>query len=232
MTRGQLILSFPHEPRYERAAFITSETNRQAFSLIDKWPQWPQRTLFLQGPAGSGKTHLAEIWRKRSGAPRLEAADIDYGRSAQLLAGGLLLVEDVTRLKRSDEKTLFHLLNLAQQGRHFLLLTSREMPGRLDIELPDLSSRLKALVTLSIGAPDDALLRVMLTKLFRDRQIKVEEKVVDHLILRMERSGDAARRLVDALDRLSLEGKRAVTTSLANQALAAEESADPEPGAP
>ena len=96
-------------------------------------------------------------------------------------------------------------------------------PGDLDIKLPDLRSRIRALPVAEIFAPDDALLRAVLVKLFADRQLAVEPNVIDYVLVRMERSTEAAQRLVDTADRLALEMQRAVTRPVAAAALDAME---------
>jgi chromosomal replication initiation ATPase DnaA len=58
-----------------------------------------------------------------------------------------------------------------------------------------------------------------LVKLFADRQLRVGGEVVRFLSARMERSFEAARALVAALDRVSLADRRAVTVPLAGRVL-------------
>ncbi len=92
-------------------------------------------------------------------------------------------------------------------------------PGDLDVKLPDLRSRLRALPLVLIEAPDDTLLRAVLVKLFSDRQLAVEPHVIQHLALHMERSFEAAQRLVEACDQLALSRQRRVTRVIAAEAL-------------
>ena len=57
---------------------------------------------------------------------------------------------------------------------------------------------------MELGEPDDDLLRRVLVKLFADRQLAVDSAVVDYIVVRMERSLQAANALVDDLDREAL----------------------------
>ena len=52
---------------------------------------------------------------------------------------------------------------------------------RWRIALPDLASRLRALPVVALTAPDDALLRAVMVKLFADRQLAVDESLVGFL---------------------------------------------------
>jgi chromosomal replication initiation ATPase DnaA len=78
---------------------------------------------------------------------------------------------------------------------------------------------LRAVPFVSLGAPDDALLRALLLKLFADRQLAVDENLVTYLATRIERSFVAARAAVEALDREALRLKRPVTRALASETL-------------
>lgn len=215
----QLAFELPHRAALGLEDFLVSDSNAAAVDLIDRWPDWPVGAAIIAGPAGSGKSHLANVWRLKSGAETVTARDCKTARVPELASGAALLVEDLATLQ--DQQAVFHLLNLVREQRLAMLLTSETAPGGLGFTLPDLSSRLKALPFAAIAPPDDALLRVLLVKLFADRQISVEPAVVDYLLLRMERSMDGARRLVAEVDRQALMAKRAVTRPIAAAALEA-----------
>ena len=70
-----------------------------------------------------------------------------------------------------------------------------------------------------MSAPDDALLRAVLVKLFADRQLSVDESLIGYIVTRIERSFAAARVAVETLDREALRLKRPVTRSLAAELL-------------
>ena len=72
---------------------------------------------------------------------------------------------------------MFHLLNLVKEDDANVLLTTAPTALTLwAVRLPDLASRLRALPVVELAAPDDALLRAVLVKLFVDRQLSVDEK--------------------------------------------------------
>jgi chromosomal replication initiation ATPase DnaA len=214
----QLPLSLPHEAATGRADFIAGRANAAALALVDRWPDWPERGVLLVGPEGSGKTHLAEIWRRASGATRVAASELSEAGADRAAFSGAVAVEDL-HAGPVDERALFHLLNLAGERGGKLLATSRVGPAALRLTLPDLVSRLRALHLVELGAPDDDLLRRVLTKLFADRQLAIDPAVVDFIAVRMERSLAAANRIVAALDRAGLAAGRAVTRRLAAEVL-------------
>jgi chromosomal replication initiation ATPase DnaA len=219
-TPRQLVLELPHRQALGADDLLVSGSNAAAVDLIDRWPLWSGPAALVVGPKGSGKSHLAHVWRLKSGARAVSAADLDDNAVSLLARDRALVVEDIDRAV-SCERTLFHLLNLAREEACSVLLTARSAPGELKIALPDLRSRLRALPLVTLGAPDEALLKAVLVKLFADRQLAVEPHVVSYLALHMGRSMDAANRVVAAADRLSLSMQRKVTRAVAAEALAA-----------
>ena len=216
----QLAFDLPLEPGMGREDFLVTESNRPAFEAVARWPAAPDdaHALALVGPPGCGKTHLAEIWRTEQDALRCAPADLSVETVPTLLSRGALVLEDMPG-SRLDETALFHLLNLARQERAFVLFTTTASPAAWPVALPDLRSRLAALPFVELAPPDDALLRAVLVKLFADRQLRVDEKVVSYLLLRMERSLAAAARLVAALDAAALAERRSITRQLAARVL-------------
>lgn len=213
----QLALNLTHRAAMTRADYLVGDANRAAIALVDSWPAWPDRAVLLSGPAGSGKSHLVEIWRTASGAAVASAHRL--GDVAALATAKAVAVEDL-HAGPLDEAGLFHLMNLSGERRMPLLLTSRLPAGALPLRLPDLVSRLRAAHPITLGAPDDALLRLVLVKLFADRQLMVDPGVIETIATRMERSLEAASRIVAELDREALAGGRAISRRLAVETLA------------
>lgn len=228
LTPRQMIFELEHRQALGAEDLIASTSNAAALRLIDSWPRWPPQAAIIVGAQGAGKTHLANVWRLRSNAGAVCARALSDGLISALSAGDAIIVEDIDR-GGLDEHALFHLLNLARERQLSVLLTSRTAPGELEIALPDLRSRLRALPVAPIEPPDDALITTLLIKLFADRQLDVEPAIIEYLRVRMERSPAAAVRLVDAADRLSLAMHRKVTRSIASAAL---EELATDPGSP
>lgn len=213
---AQLPLALGHRTARGREDFLVAPSNEEAVHWIDRWTTWPGGVLAVHGPAGCGKTHLAEVWRAASGAQTIAGKAI----GAALQAGDLperVVVEDSDR--GADEESLLHLYNSLVEARGSLLLTGRAPPARWSIALPDLSSRLRAVQTVGIGPPDDDLFGAVLIKLFGERQLRVGEEVVLYLLARLERSFAAARGCVAVLDDYSLAAGRNITVPLVREAL-------------
>jgi chromosomal replication initiation ATPase DnaA len=212
----QLPLEFRHEAASGRDDLVISDPVSAAASIIDRWPDWPSPVVIITGPEGSGKSHLAEVWVRKSGATRVQAVpDSDAVTSA---GEGPVLVEDADR-DGFDETELFHLINAVRSAGTNLLITARSWPMAWGVTLPDLASRLKAATTVEIGPPDDLLLSQILLKLFADRQLLLDDKIIAYIVPRMERSLAAAQAIVERLDRLALARGTRINRALAAEVL-------------
>ena len=214
--KGQLTLELGHTPAQGEADFLVGEGNALAHGRIMAFPHWPDPITLLTGPAKSGKSHLARIFADRSGARFAGIDDLE----ALATAGGTdpVIVEDVDRLAY-DEAGLFHLLNQSMREQRPILLTAREDIANWPLATDDVRSRARRAAAYTLELTDDIQLSQMFVKLFGDRQIKVDPRIIFYLVARMERSAEEVVILADLMDRLALAKGTAITRSIAADAL-------------
>lgn len=214
----QLALDLPVEPRFGAEDFLVSPSNEAAYAMVERWPDWPAPALIVSGPRGAGKSHLAAIWAERAGARVVTGAGLALAHPPALASAGATLVEDADRVGGAEAQ-LFHLMNLLRETGGFLVLTALTPPDLWGVTTPDLLSRLRLAPMVELAPPDDALMRAVLVKLLVDRQLVVDTALVDYVALRLDRSLDAARRFVAALDQEALARGRRVSRALAGDVL-------------
>ena len=212
----QLPLAFTHDPANGREDLLVADPLSAAVKIVDSWPHWPSPVVILAGPVGSGKSHLASIWRERCDATSIQPTA--GANAAVAAANGPVIFEDVDRLG-FDDTELFHVINSVRENGTSLLMTTRLWPMSWPVTLPDLRSRLKAATVVEIGEPDEELLSQVIVKLFADRQLYIDDKLVLYIVNRMERSMNAAQLIVDRLDRLALGRGTRITRVLAAEVL-------------
>lgn len=216
----QLSFDLPAKPALGRENFFVAPSNAMAVALMDSNFAWPLGKLVLTGPKGAGKTHLMHVWAQESGAEILSAKNLREN-DVQHLAKGPVAIEDVPEIADDAraQNALFHLHNMVLTNGHLLMLTGRPAPNLWGLGLADLQSRVQAATHAALSAPDDALLAVVLAKLFSDRQITPKPDVIPYLVGRMDRSFAAAQAIVDQLDQMALAEQRTLSRALAITAM-------------
>ncbi len=213
----QLTFDLPMRPALGRDDYFVSPENEIVVATISDWRNWPDGKLVLCGPPASGKTHLMHVWAADAGARVLPAQDLENRDIAKLVADcPRIAIEDVDKItgNAAAQNALFHLhnLTLAEGGR--LLLSGQLPPALWPLTLPDLKSRILGAILAQLNPPDEALLSAVMVKLFADRQVDVAPDAIGYIAPRMERSFDAAGRIVTALDAFALAHRRAITRPL------------------
>ncbi|MEA3262943.1 MAG: ATPase [Pseudomonadota bacterium] len=162
---------------------VVGSANATALEACAVAATWPFRTAVLAGPPRSGKSLIAR-WFAESG-----------------------LGEAIDDADKIDETELFHRWNRAQESGTPLLIVRSAGSSGWQIGLPDLRSRLGAVLQLEIGAPDDAMLAELLAVHAEQRLLALGPDAVTYLVPRIERTHMGAEQVIAAIDRLSLERK-------------------------
>lgn len=218
MPPRQLALDLAVSESFSRDDFLETPANTSVLHLLERWPDWSGAELILVGPEGSGKSHLAAIWARLSGARTVSGHALATAHVPTALATGALVVEDLAP-GRFDERALFHLLNLAREEVAYLILTTQTQPAGWSFAVADVASRMRAIPVAPLAPADDVLMRAILVKLFADRQLQVDEALVQFIAARIERSPAAAKAAVAHLDNEALKRGRPVNRALASELL-------------
>jgi chromosomal replication initiation ATPase DnaA len=214
----QLTFDLPRRIGLSRADFLISDSNAAALAWIDRWPDWPSRALALHGPAGCGKTHLLHLWCAQTSGIIVPGEALSEEVVAHLVWERRHRIA-IDNADRASEIALLHLYNFCMASQGGFLLAARRPPAAWTVVLPDLDSRLRAILAMEIGLPDDALLGAVLVKHFADRQLRVAPEVIAYLLAHMERSFAAVAEMACRLDSFSLRDRRPITLRLARQLL-------------
>jgi DnaA regulatory inactivator Hda len=217
----QLPLHLPLKPNYAEIDFIESPCNREALQWIRRWPDWPVKMIAIYGMPGCGKTHLAHIWQEKSTARLLTAEDIAKITPFEAVRDfQAFVVDDADTLEAED--WLFHFYNLMKEKDAYCLFCCRQAPTQWTVTLPDLQSRLTTILSVPLPPPDEDALRAVLFKLFTEKGMTLSLDIADYILRRIERSFEAARTLVNAIDHYTLSTHRPLTLAVVRDVLSAE----------
>lgn len=218
----QIPLDLGHRNALGRDDFMVAANNQDAVAWIDLWPEWPAPCLILYGPVASGKTHIGAVWSEKSSAICIKASNINENVIRDITEmNHHVIIEDADNLigNLDGEKGLFHLYNIFKEDQRSVLITLQEPPVRRSFALPDLASRLRAAPSVAIREPDEQLIAAVLVKLFNDRQIRIGADVLNYILPRIERSFEAANKLVEQADRKAMIEKRNISIPLVREIL-------------
>ena len=199
----QLILKFPEHKAYKREDFYVSPSNQEAYDFINNWPKWIKRIVNIFGPSGSGKSHLSSILKTKTKCLEILANELNENIIFEFKTKEVLIIENFN--EKISEELLFSLWNIALQDNKYFLINSIKPISSFKFKLPDLTSRVKSSLNIRIKLPSDDLISAIIAKNFSDKQIMVEEKHIDYIIKRIDRSYEKISQFILTLDRYSLK---------------------------
>ena len=183
---NQLLLNFEHKIEFNEHDYYVSKSNFFAFNLIQSWPKWEKKILNISGEKFSGKTHLAKIFQFKSKALYLTKKNINEQIFKKIKLYECIIIDDFDKIE--DENLLYSLFNFVYQDNKYLLILSEKEINKINFKLNDLNSRVKNCIFAKINNPEDDLIFAIILKNFSDRQIKLEKKIGEFIIKRIERS--------------------------------------------
>ena len=214
----QLYFDMPDKTALGIEDYIITESNSFAFDLISRMIKGEINQGVISGPSFSGKTHLSKILIKNIGINESLYIDRDYKNIIERVgSSNLIVIENIDKLiEDRSEEDLFHIINFTKESDKKLLMTSGKSISNIEFKLEDLKSRLNAVIEAKIMQPDDELMKLVLIKIFNDKQLLINPNVIDFLRSRLERSYKSINDFIEKIDKFSLERGKKITIALIN----------------
>jgi DnaA-homolog protein len=182
----------------------------------------PDRTFYVWGEPGSGRTHLLQalVHEAQPGHARFVGPQSSLAAFAFDPRVALYAIDDCDRLSGAQQIALFNLFNeVRAHPTCALVAAGNAAPIALEVR-EDLRTRLGwGLVFHLVPLPDEDKAAV-LKHAAKERGIALADDVPAYLLTHFRRDMPSLMALLDALDRFSLEQKRAVTLPLLRTMLA------------
>ena len=215
--KEQQLIDFNFDKNYKSDDFFVSKCNYFAFNLLDSWPKWEKNILNVHGEKYSGKSHLSEIFIKKNKGLILnpEKLKINYEKDLRFYEN--IILDDFN--EQIDEKIIFSLFNFVDQNSKYLIINSISPFNKMNFNLKDLGSRAKNCLEAKIEKPDDELTKVLIFKHLSDKQIKIDNKLVDFAAKRITRSYSKIFEFIYKIDEISLKKKKSIDQKTIKEAL-------------
>jgi len=225
------------------------EANTKAATILQRLIVEQNETLiYIAGPNGSGKTHLlisalayleelnvsvCYFSLKDLFEHLLEPSEMQNFFES-LGSYSMVILDDLdaafqNRSKESPsseidailafEKSLFNLFNLFKMTGQQLLLSAKPVPGQLNVELPDLASRLKSGLLINLIAMNDMQKEQFLQTVALQKGLSLDEGLSAYIIKRSGRDLRELLSVLETLDQASLSEKRKLSVPFAKKIL-------------
>lgn len=188
-----------------------------------------ERFIYLWGKPGVGKSHLLQACCHAMGTrgstafylPLKDYADLGPRMIEDLDGINLVTIDDIDAIaKRPEwEEALFHLYNRVRSGPNILIVSGSRAPTTLDLQLPDLKSRLAWGLVFQVQELSDAEKILVLIRRAKARGLELSESVATYLLSHCSRVMTDLMKILDQLDFASLREQRRLTIPFVKEVL-------------
>ena len=213
----QTIIKFDYDKNFKNDDFYLSKSNKHVFDFLNIWPKWEKNFVNVIGEKLSGKTHLMNIFLRKNKGVIFDGKSLRNSDLKKIKIYENIIIENLS--SDVDEKLLYSLLNLIEQDNKFIIVTSVKPIVNITFDLKDLKSRTKNFILLNIEKPDDELIFAIILKNLSDRQITLDNKFIEFIIKRIERSYSKIYDFIYKIDQLSLKKKKSIDFKIIKEVL-------------
>ena len=214
---NQEILRFDYDQNFKDQDFYVSNSNENSFNLLNSWPNWNKNFINLIGENFSGKSHLINIFLEKYKGIKINSEDINNDFLQKIKIYENIVVEDLT--EKINENLLFTLINIIDQGNKYLIVTSKIPIVDFKFNLNDLNSRSTNFILSQIEKPGDDLIYALILKNLSDRQISIDQKLIEFIIKRIDRTYGKISDFIYKIDEISLKRKKPIDFKIIKEAL-------------
>ena len=224
-SRKQMALQISLEDSATFENFFVIDSNKQVVDyLVYESSAQLDQFVFLWGAHGAGCSHLLQSVCHNFDArdassfylPLEQFRDYSPDIFEGLESFPLVCLDDLQAIAghRDWELGLFSLFNRLRESGTRLLVAARCSPRELQIELPDLLSRLQSGIVFQVQGLNDEDKRKALQLRATLRGIALSDEVISYVLQRNDRSMQSLFELLERLDHFSLQSQRRITVPL------------------
>ncbi|HEX5748863.1 MAG TPA: DnaA regulatory inactivator Hda [Archangium sp.] len=209
----QLLLDIRPPARPELARFVAGrniELMAQLAAMLDG--SAAERMVYLWGAPGSGKSYLLAAWAH---ACQKLGMTVDFSGKQ---AAQAVIADQVEAWNEAQQHAGFAAFNRVRESGGLWLAAGSVAPAELPV-MPELQTRLGWGLVFQLQGLEDAEKRTALMQHAETLGFRLESQVADYLLNHTARDMQSLLRVLEALDRFSLETRRPITLPLLRQLL-------------
>ena len=189
-------------PNFAPENYLRSAQNDRALAAIQTWRTWPGGVFCLYGETGSGKSHLGHMWAVEAVAVLIDGQAFDLAALSDVSAGQPQIAL-IDQADRCDETALFALLTALESRGGAVLLLAQTPPASWPFTLPDLKSRLGAIASERLKAPEPEILAQLIIRHSAARGFKIDAAASTYLAARIPRTFEATAAIVTCMQEVT-----------------------------
>lgn len=214
------ILPLKNTLDYSEKKWIVAKCNEIATKWVFNYEQKnTTKMCCISGSKGSGKTHILNIFKKKSNAfeflnehSKTSPSELIYKYKNH----NSFVCDDIENF---DEKWLFDIFNLLKMRNSYTLFTTNKNIYDWNFKIKDLESRIKSMNIINISQPDDSLIPYIIDKQFKDNGITIDEQTIDYLTKIIPRGFEDIIFWTNKLNEYSLFFGKKISRNLINHVL-------------
>lgn len=209
----QLLLDIRPAAQPELARFVAGrnvELMAQLLAMVDGRAK--ERMVYVWGAPGSGKSYLLAAWANACREHGL-TVDVSGQQAAQAV-----IADQVDTWNEAQQHAGFAAFNRVREAGGLWLASGNAAPADLPV-MPELQTRLGWGLVFQLHRLDDAEKRAALIQHADSLGFQLDAQVADYLLNHTARDMQSLLRVLEALDRFSLETRRPITLPLLRQLL-------------
>lgn len=201
------------EERFDEDSFAPCQEQKKILQALEVFfaqddyqlAQFP--FLIIQGEQKSGKSHIVNIFAQKHEVQLIDAKEVVKVKIPEICDGNkFVIVDNADQIQDQDD--LFHIYNYCLGNSIFLLLTIVDFEV---FKLADLVSRLKNVSRVYIDKPGQDFVKILLTKGFAGKQLKIDYKIIDYLSSNISRSYFEIDRAINKIEKFCFDNKKTLT---------------------
>lgn len=225
----QLPLGFPSRDEATFDNFVAGQNHEIVVALKQTIMGDGDRMIYICGARGQGASHLLKASCHYAHLNQWSSVYLPLSQLKHLSPDVLLGLETLNLICLDDlhhvaqqpvwEEAIFHLYNRVYDVGGRIIMAGNDLPRALNIDLPDLVSRLSWAVIYQLQSLTDIEKQAILVARADQRGIYLSDEVAKYLLTHCPRHMGALFAVLDVLDKASLAAKRRLTIPFVKEVL-------------